>query len=152
MQLSDLNPKYLAQAEAQLRPSAAKLATAVTVPELQPAAPAKARLRQRTKPLLNRLETAFLARLEHQYQHGATILSQSVTLKIANGCRYTVDFMVITRREDYGIGIEAWEVKGPKSWEDGMIKLKVAAALYPWITFNLASGNAGTWRIQQILP
>lgn len=157
MNLSDMNDKTRRLVEHALaNEQRYKAANRGVVSSPLPTAPGlekpKARLRQRTKPLLNRLETAFLQRLEHQYQHGATILSQSITLKIANGCRYTPDFVVITRRKDFGIGIEVWEVKGAMAWEDGMIKLKVAAGLYPWITFNLASGKAGTWRIQQILP
>lgn len=148
MNLENLNPKYHAQVAAALSRSPAAVPA---LPEL-PAPVAKARLRQRTKPLLNRLETAFLARLEHHYQHGAKILSQSITLKIGNGVRYTPDFVVVTQRKDFGIGIEVWEVKGKHAWEDSLIKLKVAAALFPWITFNLASGHAGTWRLQQILP
>lgn len=156
MNLSDMNDKTRRLVEQALdQQERIKRANAGVATSPLPTAPAlekpKARLRQRTKPLLNRLETAFLARLEHQYQHGAKILSQAITLKIGNGVRYTPDFVVVTQRKDFGIGIEVWEVKGPHSWDDSIVKLKVAAALFPWIAFNLASGNAGTWRIQQIL-
>lgn len=114
--------------------------------------PDKPRIRQRTKPLLNGLETRFLNFMRPQLQHGEVILAQAVTLKIANGSRLTPDFAIINQRKDHGIGVAMWEVKGPYAFEDSLIKLKVAASLYPFFSWTLASYKHGTWIFQPILP
>ncbi len=124
-------------------------------PPSAPVSPKKGRLRQKGT-LLNKTETAFLAWITDQggENYGPT-LSQAITLRIANGCRYTPDFIRVWRyevkHEITAHSILAYEVKGFMR-DDAAVKLKVAASLYPWIKFHLVTKKKGSWLIQEILP
>ena len=70
---------------------------------------------------------------------------EAVTLKLADGCRYTPDFCVVTLTGR----IEFWEVKG--FWrDDARVKIKVAAKLFPWARFVAVTKrrkqDGGGWR------
>lgn len=106
----------------------------------------KGRLRQNASGL-NKLEQSFKEYLGVNLGPLVPILDQCITLKIANGCRYTPDF--IARGQMGRLG--AYEVKGFMR-DDAAVKLKVAASLYPWIKFHLVSRKKGAWLIQEILP
>lgn len=60
--------------------------------------------------------------------------------------RYNPDFLVIC--EDR---IELHEVKGHME-DDALVKLKVAATLYPWFVFRVVYRKAGRWIINEITP
>lgn len=103
-------------------------------------APRPARIRQSSKPLLNKLEQRYLGHLkaaaclrtevpEELHWIGA----QCFTLRLANGCKYTPDFWTFN---DDG-KLQAMELKGPHTWEDSIVKLKIAASLYPMFEFYL---------------
>lgn len=68
----------------------------------------------------------------------------SVTLLLADRCRYTPDFLVAT--PDGRIAFE--EVKG--FWrDDALVKIKVAARLYPMFTFTaLRPRKGGGWDVE----
>lgn len=104
--------------------------------------PKPKRLKQNSKPVLNKLEAEYLRVLTVL---GKRVLSQSVTLKLANGVRYTPDFFCFDCNT-------AWEVKGRHAWEDAMIKLKFAAKEYPKVKFLLVWKQDGRWQEQEILP
>lgn len=100
----------------------------------------KKRIRQSTKPLMNRLEAEFYERIKTPSVH-----IQAITLKLANGLRYTPDFFCAQSRC-------AWEVKG--KWVDGdsFPKLKMAASVWPDIHFILVwKDKDGQWTSQRIL-
>src|ERR1041385_7119064 len=68
---------------------------------------------------LNKLERAFYL---HLLQQGyPKIYVQSVTLKLADKCRYTCDFICIDELGNW-LG---YEVKGAHMWEDSWVKVKV---------------------------
>jgi len=79
--------------------------------------------------------------------------SQNITLKLANGVRYTLDFNVTDRSGD--ALPEFFEVKGFMR-DDASVKLKVAAALYRQFIFYLVTKRAkklgGGWDVQEVLP
>lgn len=108
--------------------------------------PKPKRIRQNSKPLLNKLESEFAALLTAR---GWLFHSQSVTLKLANGVRYTPDFFSF--RSFVGNPF-AWEVKGRHAWEDSLLKLKFAAKEYPGIKFFLVWKENGKWCEQEVLP
>lgn len=106
------------------------------------------RLRQSTKPLMNKLETDFFEMMKRKHP-GWKLHPQAITLRIGNGIRIKPDFFAITP-----LGMTCWETKG--KWVDGdsFGKLKMAATTYPEITFWLAwrEGRTGSWEMQRILP
>ena len=80
---------------------------------------------------------------------------ESVTLHLARGLRYTPDFLVcVYVGGSRGIAqkIEFREVKGwSKNRRDGLTRLKMAAAHYPWWTFKLVERIGGQWK-ETIIP
>lgn len=108
------------------------------------------RLRQTSKPRLNANERAFEAYLQGTMPT-AFIWPQAVHLQIANGLRYTPDFVTY---EPLPHGrLVAWEVKGTKKIFDGAgEKLKVAASKFRGVVFYLVWNKGGVWQQQRILP
>lgn len=97
----------------------------------------------------NKMETAYRQRLEALRTQGDVLayFFERLTLKLADDCRYTPDFFVVTPS-----GMELHEVKGPKAWEDSIIKLKVAADAWPWFTFRIARCIKGEWQVREVRP
>jgi hypothetical protein len=116
--------------------------------------PMKNRIRQNSAGL-NKTEAAFQQYLESLHA-SSSILSQKITLLIANGCRYTPDFVMkfdalVKDGECEAVSLWAYEVKGFMR-DDAAVKLKVAASLYPWIKFHLVSKRkGGGWDVQEVL-
>ena len=100
-------------------------------------------LRQKAKGP-NKLEAAFAAVLRAE-NPGVQIREQAVTLLLANNCRYTPDMMIVEPGR-----LEAYETKGHMR-DDASVKLKVAASVWPQITFWLVWRKAGVWHRQRIL-
>ena len=154
--LSDLPPRYQAQALAQLaavpRPRTVQLQQAAP----PPAKKAPSRIRQNSAGL-NKTEQAFFDYLKAREDPGVlrTVLPpQSVTLRIANGCRYTPDFVVAYHHSTDipSVDLVAYEVKGFMR-DDAAVKIKVAATAFPWITFHLVTklpGGGGGWSISEV--
>jgi len=153
--LSDLPPRYQAQALAQLaavpRPRTVQLQQAAP----PPAKKAPSRIRQNSAGL-NKTEQAFFDYLKTRSDPGVlrTVLPpQSITLRIANGCRYTPDFVVAYHGAlPEPVELVAYEVKGFMR-DDAAVKIKVAATAFPWITFHLVTklpGGGGGWAISEV--
>lgn len=103
------------------------------------------RLRQSTKPLMNKLETEYCAVLESIW---SIVFKQAVRFRLGNGIWYKPDFFVM----DAQIKPIAVEVKGPHAFRGGFENLKVAASLYPQIKWLLVWKQDGQWQEQEILP
>lgn len=72
------------------------------------------------------------------------IFYEAIKLPLADRTTYTPDWVVVTRD-----GIEFHEVKGfPRA--AGMVKLKIAAEMYPWAKFVLATKKNGRWVLRLI--
>lgn len=109
------------------------------------------RLRQSSKPVLNKLEARFQDYMFKSYD-ALFIHAQAVRLELARGIWYKPDFFVAphplcTRATFY-------EVKGPRSFRGGFENLKVAARVHSWAKFFLVWENrdTGLWERQEILP
>lgn len=98
---------------------------------------------------MNKTEAAYAAELE-----AAKLASQivwyafeGITLKLADNCRYTPDFIVM--RSDGQI--EMHEVKG--YWtDDARVKVKVAAEHFPFIfkaVYKRPKKDGGGWKIEE---
>ena len=155
--IADLPPRYQAQALAQLaavpHPRTVQLQHVPTPPK--PAKKAGTRIRQNSAGL-NKTEQAFYDYLKAREDPGVlrTVLPhEAITLKLANGCRFTPDFVVAYHcpmREQ--VELVAYEVKGFMR-DDAAVKIKVAATAFPWITFHLVTrlpGGGGGWAISEV--
>lgn len=132
--LSDLPPRYQAQITGQLAKPAPKPADAIM-------------LRQSAAPKLNKTEAAWLEVLNRDLPPEWRVLTQSITLRLANGCRYTPDFAMLHGPTG---AARFYEVKGHMR-DDAAVKLKVAAAQFPAWAFWLVWRKGGQWQQQRIL-
>ena len=94
---------------------------------------------------LNKTETAYLGWLRALGDDWIGI--QCLTIKLGADCRYTPDFWAIDKE-----GMRAIDVKGGHTWEDSLIKLRVAARLYPMFRFLIARKDGAGWKHTAILP
>lgn len=96
---------------------------------------------------LNRTEKAYLEFLRAQGAVYQWIGVQNVTLKLADDVRFTVDFVVLTAQGE----LEGHEVKG--FWrDDAKVKIKVAARMFPWISFVVIERLKGGWQRSPVHP
>lgn len=106
---------------------------------------------------LNRWEREYLAILTAT-NPGASI-HREVSLPLANGLRYKVDFLVAADatngHKDRVSCVIGYEVKGHRK-PTGIAKIKMAARVYPWITFKLVTKQGkrrgGGWDVERVLP
>lgn len=74
-----------------------------------------------------------------------------MTFLLGPDCRYTPDFDVL--RSDGTL--ELHEVKGPfiRTGDDGMVKLRTAAARFPWFRWVLVQeGKDRRWTANEVVP
>lgn len=107
----------------------------------------KKRIRQNSKPLSNKLEAEFGDYLHRMNWSGNLICEQAITVRLANGLRYTPDWCVLS-----SFGVRCYEVKGKHIWDDSIAKLKMAAALYFHWRWNLVWKEGEVWKQQLVLP
>jgi len=116
----------------------------------KPAAVEK-RVRQDSKPLMNKLESEWFNLLKRDPEvNQATLRAQARRYKIANGAWYKPDITAIRNGRE-----TAWECKGPsvmKGVGKGLLTLKVAAAQWPEVEFRLVWKQAGRFHQQIIEP
>lgn len=94
---------------------------------------------------LNQTEKLYLKWLRNQ--RNAWIGIQCITLKLGHDCRYTPDFWALD--DD---GLRCIDTKGGHTWEDSLIKIRVAARLYPFIRFLIAEKNGEVFEHKEIKP
>lgn len=99
---------------------------------------------------LNKTEKRFLARLRAAGMEEANIGIQDVTFRLAFDLRYTPDFR--TTIGLYGSSMTFWEVKGGFEREDAAVKIKMAAAKFPYFNFIKAVWKDGRWTETVIRP
>lgn len=109
--------------------------------------PAKKRIRQDEKPLLNVLETEF--KQWYEYHTSVKMLDQAIRFRLGRGIWYKPDFVYLSST----MGLTVIEVKGEHAFRGGFENLKVAASLYPMFTWALYWKNEqGQWQYQVIKP
>lgn len=120
----------------------------------KPRGKAPRRLRQKSKPLLNKLETEYFNLIEHKFPNFPPIRAQAKTFRLCNGVRYTPDLSCSYWPVEDGPSTETcWEIKGPKSWDDAIVKIKMAAHEFPEICWRFVwKDPAKGWIEQRVLP
>lgn len=114
----------------------------------------KAKARQRHKPgQMNGYERAYSEQVLEPQKLAGEILEywfERFTLKLADDCRYTPDFLVQLMDGT----LECHEVKGSFFEDDAKVKLKVAAEMFPIFTFKLCikqtKKDGGGWKITTV--
>jgi hypothetical protein len=107
------------------------------------------RIKQRTKPLLNKLEQEW-----HDYAFAFSLVCvQAITFRLANGVRYTPDFFSFDWPSTGEFNRPtAWEVKGPWATDDAIAKVKMFAMAYPEIRVILVwKDDNKQWCQQRVL-
>lgn len=111
---------------------------------------AKPRIRQHKGDGMNKWEREYSATLKLRCTH----VYREVSLPIANGSVFKIDFLCATVEGDR-LFVSGYEVKG-RALPAGIVKLKVAASLYPWIQFVMVTKRkkreGGGWSEERILP
>lgn len=111
----------------------------------------KKRIRQSSKPLMNKLEHEFFLTLVPPFESpGWRIVVQAMRFRLANGLWYKPDFLKVG--DDADSPVVAYEVKGPHAFRGGFENLKMAAVQYPWIKWVLVWKESGEWQYQTVLP
>ena len=116
--------------------------------EIFPAKVKQPEMLRQNKTGLNKLETEYFQILKAQF--GESVHAQLITFKLANGCRYTPDFIVWNDTTE-NLRIIAYEVKGFMR-DDAAVKIKVAAGIMRHVDFRLVWKQDGRWLEQRILP
>lgn len=99
---------------------------------------------------MNRTESAYATILEARKRSGEVLdyWYESVTVKLADGVRYTPDFAVLLAD---GV-LELHEVKGGFIRDDARVKLRVAARHTPFAYVLAQYHNKGKgWTIEQVM-
>lgn len=113
-----------------------------------PAAPARAR-NTRKPGEMNGLETQYAHFLETERLAGRVDWwkFEPIGLRLAERCTYNPDFLVV--RPDGAI--EVHETKG--RWEDdALVKIKVAAEMFPIFEFRAIQWVKGAWVVREFNP
>ena len=116
-----------------------------------PKQPKPRRLRQSTKPLLNKLEQEWFDVL--RFNTNSIVHCQGIKFKLANGLTYLPDFFCF----DWMSAGEfarptAFEVKGPWATDDAIAKVKMFATAYPEIRVILVwKDDNKQWCQQRVL-
>lgn len=76
------------------------------------------------------------------------VLEQAVKFRLADATYYTPDLIAVLP------GGQWWiiEVKGARTWDDALVKFKVAAELYPWWRWTMVQWKDGEWRTLRDVP
>lgn len=102
---------------------------------------------RRVAGVMNKTEAEYATILEARLRVNQieSYAYEKVTLKLANDCRITPDFLVINALGE----VEFHEVKGGLIREDAAVKLKVAASSFPF-RFMLAQKKGKNWTITEV--
>ena len=94
---------------------------------------------------MNKTEAEFARRLATNWRAGVIDgwAYESVTLKIADRCRYTPDFIAWT---NLNRSIVFYEIKGGFARDDAIVKFKAAREMFKWAEFQMWSKNKGVWK------
>jgi hypothetical protein len=135
------------------RTSAARLTAArhadetgqTTPPQALPVARGELR-----EPKMNKTEAEYAGLLNARMRDGSVVWwkYEGITLKLADDTRYTPDFAVLLADGT----MEIHETKGAYVREDGWVKFKLAAALYPFrfrFCQKAAKKDGGKWSIKE---
>jgi hypothetical protein len=95
---------------------------------------------------MSNAELEYAMILEHMKRRGEieSYRYEGVTLKLADGCRFTPDFFVVV--SSMILRLRFVEIKGRHIWEDSIVKFKVAKEQNPWAEWQMHQRSKdGQW-------
>lgn len=97
---------------------------------------------------MNKTEMEYARELELRKKAGEIVdwKYEPFSLKLANKTYYKPDFLLV-----FPDHFEIHEVKGTFIREDAIVKLKVAAKMFPWFKFVLAQKKRKYWVIKEVV-
>lgn len=101
---------------------------------------------------MNKLEAEYFAILNTQFPNYPRPRAQAKRYKLGNGVNFTPDFTSSSWPDEGGSKETAWEVKGKHSWDDAIVKIKMAATVWPEINWWFCWKDDGHWKEQRVLP
>lgn len=107
--------------------------------------------KQKRQGEMNKLEGAYSLELERRRLAGEILRwdYEKITLKLADGCRYTPDFFVVTLDHE----LTFHEAKGPFRDAASIVKIKVAAESLPFRFYLVEKKlvrDGGGWEISEV--
>lgn len=134
--------------------------TAADVPTEDATVARPSRLRQNHAPKMNKTEIRWFNQIKGKFPNFPPVRSHGKTFLLANGVRYTPDFSAscwpflddVTGDTAGGARETCWEVKGPRAWDDALVKIKFAAHEWPEIHWIFCWEQDGKWQQQTVLP
>jgi hypothetical protein len=103
------------------------------------------------KPRMNGAESQYALLLEAMRRRGDIVSwsFEGITLRLADGCRYTPDFFVVINMnitKYYQVPrLRFIEVKGRHIWDDAKVKFKVAREQNPWAEWEMHQKTKEGW-------
>ncbi|HMF56746.1 MAG TPA: hypothetical protein VK619_10420 [Pyrinomonadaceae bacterium] len=113
---------------------------------------AAGRGKRRIAGTMNRTEAAYADILQRRKLSGELLdwWYEAVTFKLADDCRYTPDFMTVRAVTGQ---VEFHEIKGSFIRDDALVKLKVAAQMFPFVFYlcvKESKKSGGEWKIKVV--
>jgi hypothetical protein len=104
----------------------------------------------RHQSTMNKTEAAHAMDLEMRKRVGEILEYrwQPLRLKLGTDCTYEPDFFVLMA----DCTIEFHEVKGSFITDDAIVKVRVAANLFPWFVFRLFQYDRKGCKVQELKP
>jgi hypothetical protein len=99
---------------------------------------------------MNKLEAAYGEHLLARQAAGEVAWSQyeGLTFKLGDDCRFTPDWGVMLSNGEF----ELHETKGPHRREDSIVKLRIAARIYPFRFYLITRDADGKWEQKEVTP
>lgn len=99
---------------------------------------------------MNKTEARYAADLEMRKRIGEIqdYRWQPLRLKLGLNCTYDPDFLVLMADGT----VEFHEIKGGYITDDAMVKVKVAANLFPWFVFRLFQYTRKGCKVRELKP
>jgi hypothetical protein len=110
----------------------------------------RAKGRPAPSPYRSELERDYAERLELQRIAGeiAWWAYEAITFNLGGGAKFKPDFLIVGR----DCKLTVAETKGPFARESSIVRIKVAAARFPFLRFLLVTRNDGHWAEKEITP
>jgi hypothetical protein len=92
-----------------------------------------------------KIEAEFQRILQAKYP-GDLLFWEAIKFRLGARCWYTPDFIRVEMEPGTQNLLTVYEVKGPRIWEDSLVKFKVATEVYHFITWEMHQRTREGWK------